>query len=266
MEKKDIVVVIPIYCSELSEDEYIALKQCAVVLCEYSIVIVKPLSLNVDFILSEYPELKAESFSDECFSSLRAYNKLVLDELFYTRFKKFQYMLIYQLDAYVFKDELLFWANRGYDYIGAPWLPLKRSKLKRWGRWRIRLKYAIFTLLNDDRRKLDMYYNYQVGNGGFSLRKISKMIEVTNFYKTKIDYYLDDNKPFYPEDLFLLLEVNSYKCRLDKPSYREALKFSIEENPEWGYRNNHDQLPFGCHDWNHEHYSSFWYPIIKSSS
>ena len=38
-------------------------------------------------------------------------------------------MLIYQLDAYVFKDELLNWANKGYDYIGAPWLPWKNGIL-----------------------------------------------------------------------------------------------------------------------------------------
>lgn len=263
MEKKDIVVVIPVYRSVLSEDEYMALGQCVSILSEYSIVIIKPEDLDINHIVSEYPMIKTEVFPVQCFTSLRAYNKLVLNETFYLRFQRFQYMLIYQLDAYVFKDELLFWVNKGYDYIGAPWLPLQRSKLKYWGRVKIRLRYAIYTLLNDDRRKLDMYYNYQVGNGGFSLRKISKMIEVTRFYKARIDSYLDDNKPFYPEDLFLLLELNSRKCRLRKPGFKEALKFSIEENPAWGYHYNHKELPFGCHDWNHVDYFPFWCSIIK---
>lgn len=264
MRKKDIVVVVPVYCSCLSEDEYMALEQCVSILSEYSIVIIKPEDLDVAHIIYRYPLIKVVDFPKQCFTSLRAYNKLVLDKNFYLRFQEYQYMLIYQLDAYVFKDELLLWANKGYDYIGAPWLPLQRSKLKCWGRIKIRLKYAIYTIFDDDRRKIDMYYNYQVGNGGFSLRKINKMIEITHFYKEKIDSYLDDNKPFYPEDLFLLLELDSRKCRLRKPGFKEALKFSIEENPAWGYHYNHGVLPFGCHDWNHADYSAFWTPIIKS--
>ena len=133
--------------------------------------------------------MKVESFSDEYFASLRGYNKLVLDELFYMRFLKYQYMLIYQLDAFVFKDELLLWAEKGYDYIGAPWIPPKHSYLTLRGRLKIQLKYFIYTLLNDDRRKLKKYCNYQVGNGGFSLRKINKMLEVTRFYREKTVSY-----------------------------------------------------------------------------
>lgn len=266
MEKKDIVVVIPIYSSVLSEDESISLAQCVSLLSEYQLVLVKPESLDISFVTSKYTQLKIEIFPDACFVSLRAYNKLVLDESFYLRFKKYQYMLIYQLDAFVFKDELLHWARKEYDYIGAPWIPPKRSHLTKLGRLKIRLLYFVYTILKDDRRKLKLYCNYQVGNGGFSLRKISKMIEVTRFYKDKIKSYLDDDKPFYPEDLFLLLELNFGGCCLRKPNFREALKFSIEENPLWGYHYNHNQLPFGCHDWNHESYASFWTPIIKSQS
>ncbi len=264
MEKKDIVVVVPVYRSVLSEDEVISLAQCVKVLSGYSIVIVKPESLNVSFILSEYPSLHIETFPDQCFLSLRAYNKLVLDESFYKRFMKYQYMLIYQLDAYVFKDELLHWSNQGYDYIGAPWLPLKRRHLSLWGRNRLRLQYSLYRLINSQLlREDDKYYYYQVGNGGFSLRKISKMIEITHFYEKKISDCLDDNKPFYPEDVFLLLELKSPKYRLRKPRYKEALKFSIEENPAGAYDLNNRELPFGCHAWNHPYYSPFWLPIIK---
>ena len=31
-------------------------------------------------------------------------------------------MLIYQLDAFVFQDDLAYWCQQNYDYIGAPWL------------------------------------------------------------------------------------------------------------------------------------------------
>lgn len=263
MEKKDIAVLVPIYRSVLSEDEWISLVQCMAVLSEYHIIIIKPKSLNIDLILSKYSLLKVESFPDEYFAGLRAYNKMVLDESFYLHFLNYQYVLIYQLDAYVFKDELLFWANKGYDYIGAPWIPPKRSDLTKKGRCFLLLKYAIYSILNNDKRKQKRMCNYQVGNGGFSLRRVSKMIEITHFYKEKINCYLDDDKPFYPEDVFLLLELTSRKCRLYKPNFKEALRFSIEENPKWGYHYNNKKLPFGCHDWNHKDYLPFWCSIIR---
>lgn len=266
MEKKDIVVVIPVYRITLSDDEHLSLAQCVAVLSDYQIAIIKPESLDINIITSKYAQLKVESFPDECFAGLRGYNKLVLSDAFYHRFARYQYMLIYQLDAYVFKDELLFWAEKGYDYIGAPWIPPKHSHLTITGRIKLVAIYTLFTIFNDERRKLKKYCNYQVGNGGFSLRKVSKMIEITRFYKCKIDEYMSDDKPFYPEDVFLLLELNSRNYHLKKPKFKEALKFSIEENPLWGYNYNHNVLPFGCHDWNHESYASFWLPIIKNSS
>ena len=125
MNKKDIAIVIPIYLSSLSEDEKRSIEQCLKLLFEYSIVVIKPKHLEIDDIIQKYKLSQVEVFPDECFSSLRAYNKTVLTEEFYTRFQNYTYMLIYQLDAYVFKDELLEWATKGYDYIGAPWLKKK---------------------------------------------------------------------------------------------------------------------------------------------
>jgi hypothetical protein len=45
-----------------------------------------------------------------------------LSEEFYQAFTDFEFMLIYQLDAFVFRDELADWCRSGYEYIGAPWL------------------------------------------------------------------------------------------------------------------------------------------------
>ena len=42
MDKKDIVVVVPIYLPALSEMEAVSLKQCLDILSDYSIVIIKP--------------------------------------------------------------------------------------------------------------------------------------------------------------------------------------------------------------------------------
>lgn len=263
MNKKDIAIVIPIYLSSLSEDEKRSIEQCLKLLSEYSIVVIKPKHLEIDDIIQKYKLSQVEVFPDECFSSLRAYNKTVLTEEFYTRFQNYTYMLIYQLDAYVFKDELLEWATKGYDYIGAPWLPYKKRYLTAFGRCNLFVQRLFCKLFTKQKLKKRLkYYAYHIGNGGFSLRRISKMIEVTRIYKKKIDFYMADDKPFYPEDLFLHLEL-SFNHRLYTPKFKEALQFSIEMNPEWGYHYNQNQLPFGCHAWSHKDYAPFWKSIIK---
>ena len=172
-------------------------------------------------------------------------------------------MLIYQLDAYVFKDELLNWANKGYDYIGAPWLPWKKRHLSVIGRYRLYCQRLFCRLFDEKTFKTDKYYAYQVGNGGFSLRRISKMLEITTHYKTKISKLLDDDAPFYPEDVLLLYELTDRNFHLKKPCFKEALQFAMEENPKWAYCYNGNQLPFGCHAWCHKDYYPFWSSFIK---
>ena len=50
----------------------------------------------------------------------RSYSDYVLSSEFYDTFKAYDYMLLYQLDAFVFEDRLMeFWELK-YDYIGAP--------------------------------------------------------------------------------------------------------------------------------------------------
>lgn len=117
MNKKDIAVVIPIYLPSLSNSERISLEQCLKLLSSYSIVVIKPESLDLDDIINFFGLTHIEAFPDKHFVSLRAYNKLVLSEEFYRSFQHYTYMLIYQLDAYVFKDELLNWANKGLSLI-----------------------------------------------------------------------------------------------------------------------------------------------------
>lgn len=77
-------------------------------------------------------------------SSLKSYNEMCCTAEFYDMFSEYEYMLIYQTDAFVFKDELDYFMGLGYDWYGAPWPHLR------------------------DR----------VGNGGLSLRKVSKMREI----------------------------------------------------------------------------------------
>ncbi len=266
MNKKDIVVVIPVYLPTLSFLEALSLEKCLKILSEYSIVIIKPRSLDLAKIKSLYSLPEVLDFPDECFSCLRSYNRMVLDNAFYHFFSNYVYMLIYQLDAYVFKDELLFWANQGYDYIGAPWIPWKKKHLKKTFRFYLYLQRGFWRYF--DRKKLyqERYYWYQVGNGGFSLRRISKMIEITGKYEREIKILMKDDMPFLPEDIFLLWNLRRKKDKLKKPSFDIAMKFAVEHNPSWAYTKNGHQLPFGCHNWSHKYLLPFWSKFIENKS
>lgn len=263
VNKEDIAVVVPVYLSTLSDKERISFERCLKLLSGYNVVVIKPEHLKLEEFIERYRIIRVENFPDECFSSLRAYNKLVLTEEFYRRFQDYVYILIYQLDAYVFRDELLDWANRGYDYIGAPWIPAKKHYRSTLGRFRLLTQRFVYKLFGCQSFKSPKFYAYQVGNGGLSLRKVDKMIALTAYYKEKITRLLDDDEEFYPEDVFLLLEITDKKYRLQKPSFSEALKFSMDERPELAYEYNNRSLPFGCHAWYDEKYYPFWSLIIK---
>lgn len=264
MDKKDIVVVIPFYRAELSVLEEISLRQCLKVLADYSIVAVKPEGLDISGLLLRFPVSGVVSFPDACFRGIEGYNRLVLSADFYKAFSTYAYMLIYQLDAYVFKDELFFWASLGYDYIGAPWMPHLRRYWRVPGRCSLALQRAFWRIFFPEKLRSMKACWYHVGNGGFSLRRIGKMIKVTEHYKDRIDRCLSRGGAFFPEDvLLLLLPPRRGEFRVKRPSYKLAMKFCIEHIPAWTYRANGCQLPFGCHNWTHPEMLPFWSQFIK---
>ena len=116
-----VCIIIPIYQEKLSKTEEISLAQSIRILGSHPIVIIKPKSLNISHLQQQYPQISFENFDDTYFKGTLSYNRLMLSEEFYSRFLAYEYMLIYQLDAFVFRDELEYWCAKGYDYIGAPW-------------------------------------------------------------------------------------------------------------------------------------------------
>lgn len=145
-------VVIPIYAEKPTKDEKASLLQCKKILGKYPIIVICPDSLDV----SEYKFLtdRYERFSNSSFKSVKTYSSLCLDVNLYKRFQEFDYILIYQPDGWVFKDELEYWCNQGFDYIGAPW-------------------FEGFEKADENSKMLQ-----EVGNGGMSLRNVKKHIEL----------------------------------------------------------------------------------------
>ena len=151
-----VAVVVPNHKAELNPIEKISLAQCRKVLSRYPLIHAVPEGQN--FAYFEPGEHVAE-FPAQYFQSLKGYNVLSVSPKFYKPFADFDYILIYQLDAFIFYDALEEFCALGYDYIGAAWPRYVWSDARVDGK------------------------TPQVGNSGFCLRKVKacrKLAEQTN--------------------------------------------------------------------------------------
>lgn len=235
MQKQLAAIVIPVYKAELSLTETVALRQLRKVLGAYPIYFIHPESLPVDY--GELGEgIDTEAFDEVYFQSVRGYSVLMLSAEFYDRFAGFEYVLIYQLDAFVFSDRLAEFCQMGYDYIGAP----VRRLTPLW--------HAI---------------GARVGNGGFSLRRVAscrKMIPVWEKLWT-------DNHPWREElleceDAFWGYCGKNQALDFSVPDVKTALEFAVQENIQHTYpRMLAGWRPFGAHGWNKMD-AVFWERIL----
>lgn len=251
------IVVVPVYTTGLSEVEKKTLINNIEVLDCFQFAIVKPLSLKIDFdklgLKSEYHNrITVLDFDDHFFSSVDGYNRLLLSRFFYERFFDYEYILICQLDAFIFKNELENWVAKKYDFIGAPWTEKESDLLLstllvgklRWMRGAIKINKIIFG-------KKD----FSIGNGGLSLRNVKKSILALRRCQAFAAKWKQN------EDLFWSIIVPVIFPFFKVPSLKEGLGFAIEKNPEYFFSLNGNRLPFGCHAWE-KHNPSFWRQYI----
>ncbi|WP_439556361.1 DUF5672 family protein [Dyadobacter sp.] len=259
----NVVVVVPIYKTTLTNYEEISLQQCARVLGNYPIIAVKPENLNLDPLPGNAVFKEAISFDPSYFSGIQGYNRLMMSQEFYAKFLEYEFILIHQLDAFVFQDELTKWCQSGYDYIGAPWpkhleepdiiKALKTKAITFYHQWRN---------IQEDGLPHPRQFDNQVGNGGFSLRRVHKFHRIAGEMREKIEAYHQRTEHQFHEDVFWSIETNRGIPQLRIPEYKKAYQFSIENNPERGVRFNKGKLPFGCHSW--DHHLEFWKPYIEA--
>lgn len=236
-----VAVVIPMHTQSLSQNEWKSLHQCAHILESYPRFIVKPYSLDVSHIVNVFPDIQVVSFSDSFFRNVISYNQLMLHAEFYRYFLAFQYILLYQTDAWVFRNELDDWISKEYDYIGAPWIVKPK-----YGKWYYQLYQSIRSIVTDSPTKSTKLAG-KSGNGGFSLRKTDSHYRVCIEKQLLIQEYTAKaaTSDLYHEDVFWATEHPEFRY----PSYREALQFAWDEHPHLAATQCNGQLPFGCHGW-----------------
>ena len=252
MTKQMVKIVIPIYKTTLLNFEIQSLNQCVKILGDHSIVFVHPKSLDVSTINFD-GRISSEKFPDHYFKNVFGYNRLMLTDSFYERFTHSKYILIYQLDAYVFRDELLYWCSKDYDYIGAPWIATPNKGFKK-----------LLSLFDSKKKKARSEIFYKVGNGGFSLRKVSSHIANANKLKSVIEQNLKRS-----EDDFRIMEdvfwssVPKFDPSFLIPDYKEGLQFAFDRKPELALMLNNNKLPFGCHGFEKPKVKRFWSRIMS---
>jgi len=255
---KKVAIVIPTQKSHLNKSDLLSLRHLQKYLDEYDKYFVTPYStLKTNVKLKKVRFVK---FQKNYFLSPKTYNKLLLCDDFYKAFSSYEYILIYQLDALVFSNQLKEWCNKEFSYIGAPWVNSIIGRLTH-----------MKTLPANG------------GNGGFSLRNVEmcrKVLRKVKGLSTKSSanhliqmfwFFLaiikgkshgiwlkapPDNYPLN-EDGFWSLEAPKYLNEYKTAPLKESLTFSFERYPEKCFRLNKNRLPFGCHAWS-KYDPGFW--------
>lgn len=268
--KKDLAVILIItHKTQINQFEEISLRQCFSVLGDYPIRLVCPRGLDISTYRQIIPQVEVDFIDPSWLSTYQNFNKLKVRPLLYQKYQKYEFILFYELDAFVFRDDLKHWCAQGYDYIGAPW-------------------FDNWTEATVESPAIG------VGNGGFSLRNVDKALKALHTFSYLLkpaelwDYWQTRGKPLhaaasllknctYTNNSFFLLNHFSGNAEdffwggqiarnfdwFHIPSISEASKFSFEANSKILFEENSCCLPFGCHGW-WKHEFDFWLPHIKN--
>lgn len=229
-------IVIPIYKKNLDCTEIMSLERLSKMTRGkgYPMFFIKPKSLNCRgyYRYISQDSIREIEFDDEYFKDTKGYSQLCLSYDFYDKLSIYQYMYIYQLDCYLFEDNLQYWVDLGYDYIGAPILATSAG----WDTF-------------DEKKKI---WEPRVGNGGFSLRKIDTFKELTDPNGEFRTYYnIKDEliKKIIYEDKYFCNDIYDF-YELNVPDWIIASKFSFDMNVDiYKKMFNIDYNPMGVHAW-----------------
>jgi hypothetical protein len=259
------VVVIPIHSENPSNDELISFKQCFDILRKHPIKVIIPRGLNLGAYKKVVSDFDIVEINPRWQSSLAMYNKLKLSEFFYSFFKEFDYLLTYELDAFIFRDEIDFWCKKNYDYIGAPWFsgydrPVSNEMIGVGNsgfslRKISAMKNAIHNIYFDER-------NYNLVSKNKRIKaKIKRLLFYVNIFR-KENYTIQIARHFN-EDWFVSFVIPKYIKDFKIATLDDAVKFSFEVNPNYLFEINNQKLPMGCHAWQKYDFE-FWKPHIVS--
>lgn len=255
-------ILVPIHRSSLDPREIVSLDSTFRVLGGHHLVMVKPEGLDTSEVERRYRFGGVETFDRAYFGSIQDYNRLLLSTGFYQRFLGSRFVLICQPDVFVFRDDLARWVERGYDYVGAPWV--SGNPVGHYLHW-VKMRLSQFFLGVQDK-----VYRYEtrnrVGNGGFSLRSVATHHRLSIQMKDAVEHYLrKQGSHHFNEDIFWSIEPSKRGFPHSTPALQEALSFSFDINPERLFRLAGRRLPMAAHGWYKPDRLRFWEPHVEAA-
>jgi hypothetical protein len=223
------IVLIPIYKESLSLDEErnirVSLTSLDAQDCE--IYWLAPAQIRRDYYEQVFPTVDWSFHSERFFRSVSDYSRLLLSDEFYETYYSYEHLLILQPDAVVLTKTLNDWLQTPYDYIGAPWPNGWEYGLP------IRLKGGVQTIT----------CRAFVGNGGLSLRRPKKIVQLLREFPEARATWCDAGNP---EDLLISM-LATLSTSVIIPTIGTASRFSLELEPDFFCALFNDSPPFGLH-------------------
>ena len=267
MSLNKIIILIIAHNDSLNGNEQKSLRQCSSIFAGYPITLICPQGLDANCYRETMPGVKIDFIDPKWQKNYYNFNRLKIESYLYKRYSHYEYILFYEPDAWVFRDELDNWIKQGYDNIGGPWLSLKTNK-----------------------------FEINSGNGGFCLRNVqsalktletnkilflpylvwlmAKDLQLKYFWKYKWMFlrllwpvFQNSRKfikrfPFY-EDKFWAKIAPVINKDFKVCTAKEAIPFAFDAHPEILYQMNGQQLPMGAHGWYRKERRDFWAKHIE---
>jgi len=184
---------------------------------------------------------------------------------FYGRFLNYRYILIYQLDAFIFENNLKSWCGQDYDYIGAPFFDLRRGTDSP--------KRTNFLNGGFSLRKTETFYRLATAKHRFNVlfyllmseyETVMKKRTVFNILKAVILFswvkLLEKTLGMEPNEDFEWSKTIKKYGRI--APFDKALQFSFDVCPEYAFKLNNRLIPMGCHGWTAYYNRLFWKEFI----
>ena len=239
-----LVVLVPIYRAHLDALEQFSLDVSLSVLAGRYVRFIGPSGMDLSLYTERYPSVPFIGFDEASFSSIPGYNRLLLSPEFYQQFAEYEFMRILQTDAIILRDELDYWCVQPFDYIGAPWPD----------------GYELFVNLGLFEGAFGKRVKVHVGNGGLSLRRISKCVSLLNEFDIAISVFSHTGSS---EDLFFSV-MGALSGDFIIPNEITASRFALELKPSYYVAVNGGKLPMGGHAW-WKHEPEFWRKLLPDA-
>jgi hypothetical protein len=266
-------VIIPVHKPVVSADEAISLAACKAHLAGYDCFLIFPGGMDTSAYTALHAGLLLHPVNSDWLSSIEKYNKMKVSTSFYQLFAKYEYMLTYELDAYIFNDGLDAAKAFAFDYIGAPffegyWAAKPGAKFIKGcnSGFSVRnIKSCIAALQSLSKYRLH-WLLYRI-----SLFNSSRLRNALNEWtKGRYEVFITGRFAFnfanfhLNEDVIWSEVIPQLVPSFTVADPMSALGFSFEYNLDESLTLNKGKLPLGCHAW--AKHLNFWSKYIDTET